>query len=118
MQGPPCRNFFPVGSLRFHIKILFCRVAVVLIAAQMLAASVHAASVAGYVPASRPLSIAAASSLVHVLEALNAAFRAKNPDVNTNVSTGASGSLVAQIRHGAPYDVFLSADLTYPQALI
>ncbi len=64
------------------------------------------------------LSVAAASNLVYVLDELNAAFRRSAPDVALTVATGASGNLVAQISHGAPFDVFLSADLEYPRALI
>lgn len=64
------------------------------------------------------LRIAAAANLVHALPALNAAFAQEVPDVKITVAFGASGSLVAQITHGAPYDLFLSADLDYPRALI
>ncbi len=65
-----------------------------------------------------PLSVAAASNLVYALDLLNAEFRRAAPDVTLTVATGASGNLVSQIVNGAPYDVFLSADLDYPQALI
>ncbi len=71
------------------------------------------------------LSIAAAANLIYALDALNAAFleienpKSKIENLTTLASTtGASGNLVAQIKNGAPYDVFLSADLDYPQALI
>ena len=64
------------------------------------------------------LSVAAAANLVYALDALNAAFKQSAPDVALTATTGASGSLVAQIKNGAPFDVFLSADLDYPQALI
>lgn len=69
-------------------------------------------------PAAGRLHIAAAANLVHVMEPLAAAFLAAHPDIKLQTSFGSSGGLVAQISHGAPYDVFLSADLAYPQSLI
>jgi len=64
------------------------------------------------------VSIAAASDLIFCLEALHAEFARSEPGVNLTVSTGSSGNFFAQIRHGAPYDVFLSADLHYPRELV
>lgn len=64
------------------------------------------------------VSLAAASNLVFALESLLPAFAVDHPAIEVRVTTGASGSLVAQIRHGAPFDLFLSADLAYPQALV
>ena len=64
------------------------------------------------------VSVAAASNLLYALDALHAAFAKSAPDIALTVATGASGNLVAQIKNGAPYDVFLSADLDYPQALV
>jgi molybdate transport system substrate-binding protein len=69
--------------------------------------------------ASQPaVAVAAASNLVYALAALDAEFVRANPNVKVTSMTGASGSLVAQIRNGAPYDVFLSADLDFAQKLI
>ena len=64
------------------------------------------------------LSVAAAANLVYALDALNAEFKRSAPDITLTSTIGASGNLVAQIKNGAPFDVFLSADLDYPQALI
>lgn len=64
------------------------------------------------------VSVGAATNLVYALDGLHEAFRAQEPDVVLTVATGASGNLVAQIVHGAPYDVFLSADVDYPRALV
>jgi molybdate transport system substrate-binding protein len=64
------------------------------------------------------LSIAAAANLVYALDALDTEFNRGAPDVKVTTVTGASGNLVAQIRNGAPFDVFLSADLDFPRALI
>ena len=64
------------------------------------------------------VSVAAAANLVYVLEPLNAAFAKESPGIAVTREIGASGSLVAQIKNGAPYDVFLSADMEYPRKLI
>jgi molybdate transport system substrate-binding protein len=61
--------------------------------------------------------IAAASNFTVALEALNAEFKKYSPKTSVLVATAASGTIVAQVRNGAPYDVFLSADLEFPQAL-
>ncbi len=65
-----------------------------------------------------PVSVAAASNFVYALDDLAAAFQRTASDVELSLVTGASGNLVAQIRHGARCDVFLSADREYPEALI
>jgi molybdate transport system substrate-binding protein len=64
------------------------------------------------------ISIAAASNFTVALEALNAEFKKYSPKASVLVATAASGTIVAQVRNGAPYDVFLSADLEFPQVLI
>jgi molybdate transport system substrate-binding protein len=64
------------------------------------------------------LSVAAAANLAFALDGLNAEFSKTAPAVKVTVVLGASGSLVAQISNGAPYDVFLSADLGFPEALV
>ncbi len=70
------------------------------------------------VPAETTLRVAAASNLHVVTGPLVEAFARDHPAVDLEFSYGSSGNLVAQIRQGAPFDVFLSADLTYPEALI
>lgn len=64
------------------------------------------------------LRIAAASNLGNVLEVLTVEFRKASPQLEVATAVGASGSLVAQIRNGAPYDVFLSADRAFAEALL
>jgi len=63
------------------------------------------------------VSIAGAANLSFALDALNAAFGQAHPEVALTSMTAASGDIVAQVEHGAPYDVFLSADLRFPQVL-
>ena len=70
------------------------------------------------VSAKTTLSVAAAANLVYALEALNAEFERAHPDVTVQPTTGASGNLFAQLKHGAPFDVFLSADADYPRQVI
>ncbi len=69
-------------------------------------------------PAAEKLSVAAAANLTYVLAPLDAEFERSNPGLKVASEIGASGSLVAQIKNGAPYDVFLSADVDFPRKLI
>lgn len=64
------------------------------------------------------LSVAAAANLIYALDALHAEFKRIAPDIALTSTTGASGNLFAQIKHGAPFDVFLSADTDYPQRAV
>ena len=66
----------------------------------------------------RPLLVAAASDLGYCIDELVAAYRKTAPDAEPKVSLGASGNFFAQIRNGAPFEVFLSADMDYPRQLI
>ena len=52
------------------------------------------------------------------LEELNRQFTNSHPAVTLRTSTGSSGNFFAQIRNGAPFDLFLSADMSYPKELI
>lgn len=64
------------------------------------------------------VSVAAAANLIYAIDALNAEFKRSSPDITLTVTTGASGSLFAQIKNGAPFDVFLSADTDYPRQIV
>lgn len=63
------------------------------------------------------LTVAAASDLRYALEELAASFDAAHPGVTVRTVYGSSGTFFAQISQGAPFDVFLSADIAYPRAL-
>jgi molybdate transport system substrate-binding protein len=67
--------------------------------------------------ASRHVEVAAASDLQFALPEVDAAFMAANPGVTVKTTFGASGTFFAQISNGAPYDVYLSADVSYPRRL-
>ena len=64
------------------------------------------------------VSIAAAADLAYCLEDIDAAFRKTHPGAVLNVSSGSSGNFTTQIKNGAPFEVFLSADVSYPRELI
>jgi molybdate transport system substrate-binding protein len=67
---------------------------------------------------SQSLSIVAAANLAYVIEPLNIEFKKVAPEITVTIVSGSSGNLVTQIVNGAPYDVFLSADMDFPRELI
>lgn len=77
-----------------------------------------AAGLAAGAAASGKVTVAAAANLQVMVDPLQTAFAAQHPDLHLTFITAGTGNLVAQIRHGAPFDVLLAADLAYPQALI
>jgi len=60
--------------------------------------------------------IAAASDLKFALDSVISAFRKANSGV-VEVTYSSSGKLTEQIIQGAPFDVFFSADFSYPEQL-
>ena len=63
------------------------------------------------------MRVAAAADLNVALGALIARFGASH-DVDVTVSYGSSGTFYAQLLNQAPFDLFLSADLQYPNELV
>jgi molybdate transport system substrate-binding protein len=62
--------------------------------------------------------VAAAANISAVKEPLGAAFAKQYPMYEAEFSFGASGALVTQIKSGAPFQVFMSADRGFAQALV
>ncbi|GAB3743124.1 molybdate ABC transporter substrate-binding protein [Spirosoma lituiforme] len=62
------------------------------------------------------LRVAVAANAQFVMEPLREAFQ-KQSGVQIESIVSSSGKLTTQIQQGAPFDVFLSADMEYPNAL-
>lgn len=62
-------------------------------------------------------AIAAASNIKFVLDELAQKFT-QDTELKVRISYGSSGNFVAQIKHGAPFQLFLSADEKYIHQLV
>jgi len=69
-----------------------------------------------FAQAPKQLRIAAASDLQAALPDIVSSFK-RSTSADVTVSYGSSGNFFAQIQNGAPFDVFLSADMDYPKRL-
>ena len=63
------------------------------------------------------ITIAVAANVSYAIDTLKKEFQKENPDIKVHITLGSSGKLTAQIKNGAPYDLFLSANMKYPEAL-
>lgn len=97
-------------------RLLFAFVSVLL-----LAACAPMAPPAPGVPPSpsppRQLTVAVAANFQGAAQALAAAYQ-QQTGVELKLAFGSSGNFFAQIQNGAPFDVFLSADMEYPRRLV
>lgn len=66
--------------------------------------------------AQETLTVAAAADLQPVMTEIAARFQ-KHSGASVKLSFGSSGNFFAQIKNGAPYDLFFSADVDYPAKL-
>ena len=63
------------------------------------------------------IKIAVAANVSYAIDDLIKEFKKTNPNTDVKVTLGSSGKLTAQIKSGAPYDLFMSANMKYPDTL-
>jgi molybdate transport system substrate-binding protein len=63
------------------------------------------------------IKIAVAANVSYAMDELKKEFNKLYPDTKIQVTLGSSGKLTAQIKNGAPYEIFMSANMKYPDAL-
>lgn len=70
-----------------------------------------------HLAAQQKLNIAAASDLKFALDSVISVYHQLHPNSKVQVTYGSSGKFFEQIQHGAPFDIYFSADKSYPEAL-
>lgn len=63
------------------------------------------------------ITIAVAANMQFAIEELTKAFTRKT-GVNCEITISSSGKLTAQVKKGAPFDVFVSANMKYPREIV
>ena len=63
------------------------------------------------------INISVASNVSYAIDDLKKEFNKQYPNTKVRVTLGGSGKLTAQIKNGAPYQLFMSANMKYPEAL-
>lgn len=63
------------------------------------------------------ISVAVAANLSDAIEVLKSEFAKSHPETKVNTILGASGKFTTQIKNGAPFDLFMSADIGFPETL-
>lgn len=63
------------------------------------------------------VSVAAASDLKFALDSIISVYQKQHPSEKIQVTYGSSGKFFEQIQYDAPFDLYFSADVSYPQKL-
>ena len=67
------------------------------------------------VEAKRVVKVAAAANLRYVLEQIRQDYEKAHPNDDIEITFGSSGTLTGQIVNGAPFDLFMAADIDFPK---
>ncbi len=65
----------------------------------------------------KTIKVAVAANVSYAINDLKKEFNRLYPDTKVQVILGSTGKLTAQIKHGAPYDIFMGANMLYPETL-
>jgi len=63
------------------------------------------------------INVAVAANVSYAMDELKREFSKISPKTKIRVILGSSGKLSSQIRNGAPYGIFMAANMIYPQSL-
>lgn len=85
-----------------------CKTLILICSLLLAASTVHA----------EKITVAAAADLKFAMDEVVTAFKKSNPTEEVEVIYGSSGKAHTQIQQGAPYDLYFSADVAFPQELI
>ena len=69
-------------------------------------------------PSVQEVRVAAAADLKFALDDIITTFSHEQTDTRVKVTYGSSGNFFAQLSNRAPFDMFFSADMSYPQKLV
>lgn len=86
-------------------------------AIQTLVTTLLACALIGGTAAAEEITVAAAADLQFALREIAQKYEQKSGNT-VKLTFGSSGALAAQIENGAPFDVFFSADASYPERLV
>ncbi|RUM70637.1 MAG: molybdate ABC transporter substrate-binding protein [Sulfurovum sp.] len=63
------------------------------------------------------ITVAVSANVSYAIDDLKKEFHTLYPNTKVNIILGGTGKLVAQIKHKAPYDILMSANMMYPKSL-
>ncbi len=63
------------------------------------------------------IRVAVSANVSYAIDSLKEEFNRKYPDTKVDITIGSSGKLTAQIKNNAPYNIFISANMLYPETL-
>lgn len=101
-------NYLTGNSIKMHLVSQFAAKLLIFVCLFVVGQAAHAAE---------KITIAAAADLKFALDEIVVLFNKVHPVDRVKTVYGSSGKFQTQIRQGAPFDLYFSADISYPRAL-